>query len=80
MQGAYISPIVGSTPTSSTRIKMWLVQVDTGWACFGFDVDESGIVTIAAPIAAWMVGKLGRDMVTYWLQRGAEVTWQTVTT
>jgi len=34
---------------------MWF-QIDVGYACFGLKV-EGGVVTDAAPIAAWAIGK-----------------------
>lgn len=52
---------------------MRLVWVDTGWACFGFDIDAAGSVRNAAPIAAWMEGKHGDAMIAYWKKRGANV-------
>lgn len=34
-----------------------LLQIDTGYACAGVEVNSSGIVDNAAPIFAWMIGK-----------------------
>jgi len=34
-----------------------LIQIDTGYACAGAEVDSRGIVLDAAPIFAWMIGK-----------------------
>lgn len=31
--------------------------IDTGYACFRIEVDNSGICREAAPIAKWMIGK-----------------------
>lgn len=56
---------------------MWLVRVDVPFACFGFEV-AGGHVVRAAPVAGWMVGKRGAEMVTYWRSRGATVTWEWV--
>lgn len=33
-----------------------LYQIDTGYACFGIS-EKDGIVTDAAPIAKWTIGK-----------------------
>lgn len=55
----------------------YLVRVDSGFACFGFDVVD-GIVTRCAPITRWALGEPGRDVVAYWRKRGATVTWTEV--
>lgn len=34
-----------------------LLQIDTGYACAGVEVDSNEIVRAAAPIFSWMVGK-----------------------
>ena len=56
---------------------IWLVRVEQRHACFGFEVTD-GLVTRTAPIAKWTVGRSGRDMVGYYRDRGARVTWQQV--
>ena len=56
---------------------MWLVRVEQPHACFAFEVTD-GLVTRAAPIAGWTVGKPGRDVVGYYRDRDAQVTWQQV--
>lgn len=53
----------------------YLVRVTHGTACFGLVV-VGGVVTEAAPIARWCVGKRGRDAVRYWRRRGATVIWR----
>jgi len=58
----------------------YLVRVDLAAnpsACFGVVVAD-GVVTAAAPITRWAIGRLGRDIVAYWRRRGATVTWQEV--
>ena len=57
----------------------YLVRVDAVRpnAVFGFDVVD-GVVANAAPIACWMNGKRGKDMVGYWRKRGATVSWELV--
>jgi hypothetical protein len=57
---------------------MWLVRVELPWACFGFEVTDDGWVIQAAPVAAWTVGRRGRQVVTYYRQRGGRVSWQQV--
>jgi hypothetical protein len=52
----------------------YLVRVDSGFACFGFVV-AGGRVVRSAPITKWAIGRLGRDVVAYWRNRGATVTW-----
>lgn len=32
-------------------------QIDTGYACGGVELDDSGVVIDAAPIFQWMIGK-----------------------
>jgi hypothetical protein len=54
----------------------YLVQVTTPWACFWYDVRPDGRVGTPPPIAAWMRGRRGRQMMQYWVLRGAQVTWQ----
>lgn len=57
---------------------MWLVRVDNGFAVFGLIVDDAGFVTEAAPIAKWSEGRRGRDVVRYFRERGAKVTWRAI--
>ena len=56
-------------------IAVYLVRVDLPSACFGFEVDQDGTITFAAPIARWTLGKRGREVVAYYRKRGGEVTW-----
>jgi riboflavin biosynthesis pyrimidine reductase len=57
----------------------YLVRVELPWAVFGFVVGADGRITQAAPIAGWMEGKDGREVVRYWRGRlGAVVTWEAV--
>jgi hypothetical protein len=56
---------------------MWLVRVEQRHACFAFEVTD-GLVTRAAPIAGWTVGKRGSAVVGYYRDRDARVTWQQV--
>jgi hypothetical protein len=51
-----------------------LVRIDMPYACFGMVV-VNGVVTEAAPIARWSIGRRGRDSVRYWKKRGAKVQW-----
>lgn len=44
-----------------------LAHIDVGYACFGVQI-EDGIVTDAAPIARWMVGKDFKKQVQPWLR------------
>ena len=44
----------------------------------GFEVTDDGWVIQAAPVAAWTVGRRGRQVVTYYRQRGGRVSWQQV--
>jgi hypothetical protein len=57
---------------------MWLVQVELPWACFGFEVTSDGWIIEAAPIAAWTVGRRGRQVVAYYRSRGGRVSWELV--
>jgi hypothetical protein len=57
---------------------MWLVRVELPWACFGFEVTDDGWVIEAAPIAAWTIGKHGRQVVSHYRGRGGRVSWQRV--
>lgn len=50
-----------------------LVWVNVPWACFGFEIDEAGTIIATAPIAGWMLGKPGDQMIAYWEKRGAEI-------
>lgn len=44
-----------------------LYQIDIGYACF--DIEETnGIITFAAPIAGWMIGKK-LSFVLSWLEK-----------
>lgn len=56
---------------------MWLVRVELPWACFGFEVTDDGWVIQAAPVAAWTVGRRGRQVVAYYC-RGDRVSWQQI--
>ena len=49
-----------------------LLQVDTGYACFGVVV-RNGIVVEAAPIAKWAVGKSLADVVEHFKRKRAKV-------
>ena len=53
---------------------MYLCRVTHRGLCFGFDA-EAGIVTGAAPVARWMVGKEVAWAVEYWRRRGGRVAW-----
>lgn len=44
-------------------------------ACFGLEVTDDGWVIEAAPIAAWTIGRRGRQVVGYYRQRGGRVSW-----
>jgi hypothetical protein len=57
---------------------MWLVHVELPGACFGFEVTDDGWVIQAAPIAAWTIGRRGREVVSYYRRRGGLVSWQQV--
>jgi hypothetical protein len=66
-------------PTSQRRNQaMWLVRVELPWACFGFEVTDDGWVIEAAPIAAWTIGRRGRQVVAHYRQRGGLVSWPRV--
>lgn len=52
----------------------WLVRVRLDWACFGFVVVDN-VVTEAAPIFKWGIGKSGEEAVSYWRKRSASVSW-----
>lgn len=45
-----------------------MVQIDTGYACFGLQIC-GGIVTIAAPIANWTVGKKWEYVKSYYINK-----------
>lgn len=34
-----------------------LIYIDTGFACFGVEIDHSGIIVDAPPIVKWSTGK-----------------------
>lgn len=51
---------------------MTTLWISLRWATFGMEVD-GGIVTSAAPIARWCVGKDAKWAMRYWMERGAEV-------
>lgn len=63
--------------TARDRTLEYLVRIELAWACFGFVVSD-GVVTKAAPISKWAVGKRGRYVVDYWRSRGAAVIWTEV--
>lgn len=58
-----------SEPAPTRR---WLVRVVQPHAVFGLVVFD-GLIIEAAPIAAWAVGRRGRQVVRYFRDRGAEV-------
>ena len=43
---------------------MILYQIDIGYACFGIEV-ENDVVTYAAPIAKWTIGKTWEEVESY---------------
>jgi hypothetical protein len=43
-------------------------SIDTGYACFGVGVNHQGVITEAAPIAKWTIGKKW-DRVQDWYKR-----------
>lgn len=49
-----------------------LLQVDTGYACFGIVVTD-GVVTEAAPIAKWAVGKTLTEVTAHFSRKSAQV-------
>jgi len=51
----------------------WLM-IDLPYACFGIEIDDHGIVTKAAPIGRWMVGKRINDVLRWAVSKGATVT------
>jgi hypothetical protein len=60
---------VGNTDPAGT-----LYQVDVGYACYGVIVSDDR-VTVAAPIARWMVGKRWANYCAAWvLLKGGTVT------
>ncbi|HEX6676019.1 MAG TPA: hypothetical protein VF486_13430 [Actinomycetes bacterium] len=42
---------------------------------FGFEVTSGGWVVQAAVIAAWTIGKRGREVVGYYRRRGGHMSW-----
>jgi hypothetical protein len=54
---------------------MWLVRVESPWACFGLEVTDDGWIIQAAPIAAWTIGNRGRQVVAHYRGRGGQVSW-----
>jgi len=67
----------GATDQPAKKPDVWLVRVDLPWACFGFEVTDDGWVIEAAPIAAWTIGRRGREAVGYY-RRSGRVSWQQV--
>lgn len=54
----------------------YLVRIEVHNLCFGFEVIDGVVGEWCAPVAKWMIGKRGRDVVRYWSDKGAVVTWQ----
>lgn len=52
----------------------YLLRITYRGMCFGVDATD-GVVTGAAPVAKWMVGKTATWAVDYWHRRGAKVQW-----
>jgi hypothetical protein len=50
---------------------MYLVHVELSEACFGFEVNDQGVIVNAAPIARWTLGRRGRQVVAYYRRREA---------
>jgi hypothetical protein len=57
---------------SSSPSVNWLV-IDLPYACFVIEIDDHGIVTKAAPIGGWMVGKRITDVLRWAAGKGAAV-------
>jgi len=50
-----------------------IVQIDTGYACFGIVVKE-GRVVAAPPIAGWCIGRRANEVIEYYLRaKGARI-------
>ena len=51
-----------------------LYRVDLSYACFGIVVGDDNVVTSAAPIGCWMVGKnLVREVVPWVVRRNGKI-------
>lgn len=53
------------------------IRVTLSYACFGLEV-EDGIVTEAAPIARWAVGKRVEDVKAYWSRKSQLEDWEEI--
>jgi hypothetical protein len=49
------------------------VMIDVGHACFCIEIGDRGIVTKAAPIGRWMVGKRINDVLRWVVTKGGSV-------
>lgn len=52
---------------------MRLFWTDVGYACFGIEADDSGLITDAAPIVKWMKGKRLSEVRPWLLKHKAKV-------
>lgn len=50
-----------------------LFLIDLKYACFGMESTD-GIITLVAPIGAWMKGKTLQEVKPWLLKKGAKVT------
>ena len=57
---------------------MYLVHVELPEACFGFEVNDQGVIVNAAPIARWTLGRRDRQVVAYYRRGGGRVSWTQV--
>jgi hypothetical protein len=57
---------------------MYLVRVELPRTRFAFEVDDQGVIVVAAPVARWTIGRRGREVVAHYQRRGSRVSWQQI--
>jgi hypothetical protein len=55
-----------------------LVRIEATYLCCGVIVDDAYVVTEAAPILRWSVGKHCREIKRFLERKGAFVGWQVI--